>query len=64
MCLGVSTNTRHSHQMALGVCPHQMQLVTLQCEPPVNCIVRLREGDDSNDHDDIGDDGWDGLGIR
>lgn len=63
MCLGMSTNTRHS-QLALGLCPPQMQLAALQCEPPVNCIVRLREGDDSNDHDDIEDDGWDGLRIR
>lgn len=29
----------------------------MQLAPPVSCIFRIRDGDDSNDHDDVEDDG-------
>ena len=50
-------HTPDTYQLAFGLCPHHMQLAALQCEPPVNCTVRLGEGDDSNDNDDVEDDG-------
>lgn len=54
---GLSTNTTYSHQLDLSLCPHHMQLAALQREPPVHSVVGLKEGDDSNDNDDVEDDG-------
>lgn len=53
----MSTNTRHSYQLCVGLSPHHMQLAALQCEHTVNGIFRIREGDDSNNYGDVEDDG-------
>lgn len=49
----MSKQARHSNHVTLG----QMWMATLQSVPPVNCIFRIREGGDINDHDDVEDDG-------
>ena len=54
--------SRHVKHQTL--CPLLIQPPALQGELPANCAVRPREGVDSNDQDDVKDDGWEGLGIR